>query len=104
MSNNLLKSSIGSIGSVESVVYGGITSNIVKNIDVEAIEEVKEDDQEESAAKKFEKDREEVDEDAFFDELDQDVIDEGVTTNKIQWELRWRNFLKSIVHGIEWPS
>ena len=83
MSNNLLKSSIGSIGSVESVVYGGITSNIVKNIDVEAIEEVK-DDHEESAAKKFEKDRDEVDEDAFFDELDQDVIDEGVTTNKIQ--------------------
>ena len=72
-----------SIGSVDSVVYGGVNSNIVKNMNVEAIEEVKDDRLEESAQKLYEKDN--VVEDAFPDEfeLDDDVIDEGVTTNNI---------------------
>ena len=72
-----------SIGSVDSVVYGGVNSNIVKNMNVEAIEEVKDDRLEEYAQKLYEKDN--VVEDAFPDEfeLDDDVIDEGVTTNNI---------------------
>ena len=48
---------------------------------MEGIEEEKEDELDESAAKNFKRDHE--DEDAFFDELDQDVIDEGVTTNNM---------------------
>ena len=40
-SQKLLFSSHGSIGSVNSVAYGAITSNIVRDMNVDAIEEAK---------------------------------------------------------------
>ena len=69
-----------SIGSVESVIYGGVTSNVVRDMNVEAIEEVK-DGEEQTPSRKVEGD--DVDDNDFPDELGDDVIDEGVTTNNM---------------------
>ena len=84
MDHKFIMSSHGSIGSIESagpMKYGQINSNIVRNMNVEAIEEEVKGEEDLTPAKKYEKDDE--DEDAFFDELDEDAIDEGVTTNNM---------------------